>query len=94
VWLPKRFAFSFAITNGAQSVNAIKPNFAVVTSGASAAPGLAAVVGEDAEGVDLDPPQLLIKRAVAVVAPAVIRNFRLDKLDIGMNRDSSPKKSY
>jgi hypothetical protein len=81
--------------NGAESVNAMKPSFAVVTSGASsAAIGLAAGEEEDeASGAVLSEEelQLFSNQVAAVVALAVRINLRLERFDMlsnsSMNRD-------
>jgi hypothetical protein len=76
--------FSLAIIRGAESVRAINPSFAVVTSGVSvAATGLAAGEAsvEEEELVVLD-VQALIKNVAAVAAPAVTINLRRETLDI------------
>jgi hypothetical protein len=77
--------FSFAIINGAESVKAIKPSLAVVTSGVSAA---ATGLGADELPVDvpvdavLEELHPLIMNVAAVVAPAVNRKLRLEIFDI------------
>jgi len=69
---------------GAESVRAINPSFAPVTSGASAAAtGLGLADSVVAAGsVPESELQPLIKNVAAVVAPAVIKNLRLDKFDM------------
>ena len=70
--------FSLAIIKGAESVRAMNPNLAVVTSGASPAAILVAGV---VLAVGLASPstlllQALVKILAAAVAPAVSINFR------------------
>src|SRR6476469_5912772 len=74
--------FSWAMIKGAESVRAMNPRLAAVTSGASA--GLMLTAGEALGGVALDgvEPELQpwARRVPAAVAPAVIMNFLLERL--------------
>jgi hypothetical protein len=70
---------------GAASVKAINPSLAVVTSGVSDAVTLTADADGEDELVDavLEPElQPCIIMLPAAVAPAVIKNLRLDRFDM------------
>lgn len=78
--------FSWAMIKGAESVRAMNPSLAAVTSGASAGLMLTAgaALGDALLGVALDvvEPELQpwASRVPAAVAPAVMMNFLLERL--------------
>jgi hypothetical protein len=78
--------FSWAMIKGAESVRAMNPSLAAVTSGASAGLMLTAgaALGDALLGVVLDvvEPELQpwARRVPAAVAPAVMMNFLLERL--------------